>query len=129
LLLNKSAPSPECSDRVLFLPWHLYMSFNWVGKIISNPAPAFFACPVSSGTDMEWGGIYDNSTNSDGAAVAAWLAARGKGGAPKLAGSPIRYVILAKEVDFASYRWIEDLPYVKPLLETRTLLVYEVKAE
>ena len=128
LLLNKSAPSRECSGRILFLPWHLYMSFNWVGKIIANPAPAFFACPVLSGTDMEWGGIYDNSTDPDGAAVAAWLAAHGKNGAPALS-APIRYIILAKEVDFASYLWLKDLPYVKPLLETRTLLVYEVKAE
>jgi hypothetical protein len=107
----------------------MYMGFNWAGKIIANPATSFFACPVLSGTDMEWSGIYDNSTDPNGAAVAAWLAARGKGGAPKLAGSPIRYIIMAKEVDFASYLWIKDLPYVKPLLETRTLFVYEVKAE
>ena len=48
---------------------------------------------------------------------------------PKLTGSPVRYIILAKELDFSSYLWLNDLPYVKPLLETRTLLVYEVKAE
>jgi len=129
LLLSRSATSHECSDQILFLPWHLYMSFNWIGKIVANPAPAFFACPVISGTDMEWGGIYDNSTDPNGAAVAAWLAARGKGGALKLAGSPIRYIVLAKELDYASYLWIKDLHYVKPLLETRTLFVYEVKAE
>ena len=129
LLLSRGTPSRECSDRILFLPWHQYMSFNWAGKIIANPASSFFACPVVSGTDMEWGGIYDNSTDPDGAAVAVWLAVHGKNGAPKLIGSPIRYIILAKEVDFASYSWLKDLSYVKPLLETRTLLVYEVKAE
>jgi hypothetical protein len=129
LLLSRSAASHECSDQILFLPWHLYMSFNWIGKIVANPAPAFFACPVLSGTDMEWGGIYDNSTDPNSAAVAAFLAARGKGGAPKLTGSPVRYIVLAKELDYASYLWLKDLPYVKPLLETRTLLVYEVKAE
>jgi len=129
LLLSRSATSHECSDKILFLPWHLYMSFNWIGKIVANPAPAFFACPVLSGTDMEWGGIYDNSTDPNSAAVAAFLAARGKGGAPKLTGSPVRYIVLAKELDYASYLWLKDLPYVKPLLETRTLLVYEVKAE
>ena len=127
-LLNGGTPSQECSDRILFLPWHMYMSFNWAGKIIANPAASFFACPVLSGTDMEWGGIYDNSTDPDGAAVAAWLAAHGKNGAPVLR-TPVRYIILAKEVDFASYLWLKDLSYVKPLLETRTLFVYEVKAE
>ena len=128
-LLNRGTSSHECSDRILFLPWHMYMSFNWAGKIIANPARGFFACPVVSGTDMEWGGIYDNSLDPNGAAVAAWLAAHGKGGAPKLTGSPVRYIILAKEVDFASYLWLKDLSYVKPLVETRTLLVYEVKSE
>jgi len=128
LLLSKSASSHECSDRILFLPWHQYMSFNWAGKIIANPASSFFACPVLSGTDMEWGGIYDNSTDPNGAAVAAWLVTHGKNGAPALS-APVRYIILAKEVDFASYLWLKDLPYVKPLLETRTLFVYEVKAE
>jgi hypothetical protein len=128
LLLNRSAGSHGCSDKILFLPWHLYMSFNWVGKIISNPARSFFTCPVVSGTNMEWGGIYDNSRDSDGAAVSAWLVARGKNGAPALS-APVRYIVLAKELDFASYRWINDLSYVQPLLETKTLFVYEVKTQ
>jgi len=128
LLLGRSAPSHECSDRILFLPWHMYMSFNWVGKIIANPARVFFSCPVLSGTDMEWGGIYDNSRDPDGAAVAAWMAVQGKNG-PPVVSMPIHYIILAKELDFKSYLWLNDLPYVKPLLETTTLLVYEVKSK
>lgn len=128
LLVNRSPQSYGCADRVLFLPWHLYLSFNWVGKIVANPASAFFTCPVLSGTDMEWGGIYDNSQSPDGAAVASWLAAQGKTGVPILSGPPIRYIILAKEVDFASYSWLNSLSYVKLLLETKTLLVYEIKS-
>ncbi|MFA5155462.1 MAG: hypothetical protein WC453_03430 [Patescibacteria group bacterium] len=126
-LVNRSAQSDDCSDRILFLPWHLYMSFNWVGKIIANPAPVFFTCPVLSGTNMEWGGIYDNSQSPDGAAVAAWLAERGKNGPPVL-NSPVRYIILAKELDFIGYLWLNQRSYVKPLLETNTLLVYEIKS-
>jgi hypothetical protein len=127
LLLNRSVQSYGCSDRVLFLPWHLYMSFNWSRKIIASPAPVFFTCPVLSGKNMEWGGIYDNSRDPDGTAVAAWLAARGKAGAPALMGAPVRYIILAKELDFTSYLWLGNLPYVKPLLETQTLLIYEIE--
>ncbi|MFA6995153.1 MAG: hypothetical protein WC249_01955 [Patescibacteria group bacterium] len=127
LLLNRSAQSYGCNDRILFLPWHMYMSFNWVGKIIANPASTFFSCPVLSGTNMEWGGIYDNSRSVDGAAVSAWLAAQGKSGSPVLSVTPIRYIILAKELDFRSYLWINNLSYIRPLLETPTLLVYEIK--
>jgi len=118
---------PVCSDRILFLPWHLYMGFSWAGKIMANPAPAFFSCPVLSGTDMEWGGIYDNSGNPDSRAIVAWMTARGKGGMPAVAGVPIRYIVLAKEVDFTSYLWIANLPYVKLISDTPTLFVYEVK--
>lgn len=128
LLVNRSSQSYGCSDKILFLPWHMYMSFNWARKVIANPAPTFFTCPVVSGTNMEWGGIYDNSRLPDGVAVASWIKKKGNNGAPILTSSPIRYIILAKELDFTSYLWINNLPYIRPLLETTTLLVYEVKS-
>lgn len=127
LLLKQSTQANICSDKVLFLPWHLYMSFNWSGKVMANPAVAFFSCPVLSGTNMEWGGIYDNSQSSEGAAVDSWLKARGQAKLPTLAGQPIRYIILAKEIDFINYLWLNKLASIKPLLETATLLVYEIK--
>ena len=148
LLVNRSTQSSGCSDRILFLPWHMYLSFNWVGKIIANPAAAYFTCPVLSGTDMEWGGIYDNSQDSEGQAVASWLAEKGDFQAPLFSststavfiegpnlvkGSGIvvnsfRYIILAKDVDYNSYAWLNNLSYLKLLLETKTLLVYEIKS-
>ena len=122
LLLNNSAQSYGCSDKILFLPWHMYLSFNWVGKIIANPASAYFTCPIISGTNMEWGGIYDNSLSSDGKIISDWLSSQGKSNTLH-----VRYIILAKEVDFSSYLWLNNLSYVKPLLETNTLIVYEIK--
>ncbi|MFA5184152.1 MAG: hypothetical protein WC456_01350 [Patescibacteria group bacterium] len=126
-LINRAAQSYGCNDRILFLPWHLYMHFNWVGKIVANPAPHFFTCQILSGTNMEWGGIYDNSQSADGQIIAAWLADQGRSGAPLLAGSPVRYIILAKEVDFASYLWLNTRPYLQLIKETPTLLVYEIE--
>ena len=130
LLVNRSAQSYGCSDRILFLPWHMYLSFNWVGKIIANPATVYFTCPILSGTDMEWGGIYDNSQNAEGQAVAAWLTERGDFQSPLFSSTvnSFRYIILAKEVDYNSYAWLNNLSYLKLLLETKTLLVYEIKS-
>ncbi|MFA5108964.1 MAG: hypothetical protein WC458_00235 [Patescibacteria group bacterium] len=127
-LVNRATQSYSCSDKILFLPWHMYLSFNWAGKVIANPAPVFFTCPVISGTNMEYGGIYDNSQNYDSAAVAAWLRVQGKDGSPVPAGSPIRYIILAKEVDWKKYGWLNDLSYLRLIKETATLLVYEIKS-
>jgi hypothetical protein len=127
LLLSKSSQSKSCSDRILFLPWHLYMSFDWAGKIIANPAPNFFPCPVLSGTNMEYGGIYDNSGNFNSDAIMDWLKLKGEGGMPTLIGESVRYVILAKEVDFKSYLWLNDLSYLQLIKETENLFVYEVR--
>ena len=122
-LINRSAESYGCSDRILFLPWHLYQSFKWSGKIIANPASTFFTCPVTSGTNMEFGGIYDNSLNPRGKLINTWLKSKGQSSIPD-----VRYIILAKEVDFNSYLWINKLSYVKAILETNTLIVYEIKS-
>lgn len=120
--VNNLVTSPNCSDKILFLPWHMYMSFNFAGKIIANPASAYFTCPVISGTNMEWGGIYDNSLSSEGAIINTWLQTKGQENIPA-----VRYIILAKEVDYQSYDWLNDLPYLKLILETPTLFVYEIK--
>jgi len=127
-LTNRAAQSYGCSDQALFLPWHLYMGFGWSGKIMANPAATFFTCPALSGTNMEWGGIYDNSQDATGKAVEDWLAAQGKNALPSLNGHTPRYIILAKEDDFASYLWLNNVPYLHVILETPTLLIYEIKS-
>jgi hypothetical protein len=116
-----------CAGNTLILPWHLYMSFSWIGKIVANPAPEFFQCPVVSGTDMQWGDIFDNSQSVEGQAVADWL---GRGGSTNLLRNPaftIRYVILAKEVDWKSYLGMDANPELQLVMETATLKVYKVK--
>ena len=115
-----------CAGSTLFLPWHLYMSFGWIGHIVANPAPSFFKCPIVSGTDMEWGDIYDNSQSPEGRAVAAWLATGGEGSLLTNDTFDIRYVILAKEVDWESYAGLGANPELKLVMETPTLKVYKV---
>jgi len=42
-------------------------------RIVSNPAPIFFRCPTIYGTNMEWGGIYDNVYDANDIAVQNWF--------------------------------------------------------
>ncbi len=115
-----------CGGKILFLPWHMYMSFGWIGHIVGNPANDFFKCPVVTGTDMEWGGIYDNSTSQEGKLVSDGLNSRGN---TDLFGNKelgLKYIILAKELDWQGYLWIESLPNLKLIKETRTLQLYQV---
>jgi len=120
-LLNNSAQSYSCSDKIIFLPWHMYMSFGWSGKIMANPAQNFFSCPVVSGSNMEWGNIYDNSGDAESQKIENWIASNGKNNIPET-----RYIILAKEVDWQKYLWLNNLDYLKLVKETNSLIVYKV---
>lgn len=116
-----------CDSNVLFLPWHMHMHFKWVGNIVAVPANVFFSCPVIQGTNMEWGGIYDNSTDLKGQKVFEWLSARGQTDLLNNADLNIKYIILAKEVDWQGYLWINSLPDVEFIKETETLRLYRIK--
>jgi hypothetical protein len=118
---------PNCSGSILFFPWHMYMSFSWIGAIVANPAPSFFQCPVISGTDMEWGGSIGNSEDPEGQAVVAWLNAGGKTDLLQNSTYHIRYIVLAKELDWQSYVGMGSNPELQPVMETATLEVYKVK--
>jgi hypothetical protein len=116
----------NCSGSILFFPWHLYMSFSWIGAIVANPAPSFFQCPVVSGTDMEWGGEFDNSGNSESRAVEQWLATGGKTDLLQNSAYNIKYIVLAKELDWQSYIGMGTNPELQLVVETPTLVVYKV---
>ncbi|MDO8737078.1 MAG: hypothetical protein Q7K29_08390, partial [Thermoleophilia bacterium] len=117
----------QCDGKILFLPWHLYMKFSWTNKVSANPAPVFFECPVISGSNMEWGGIYDNSQNVVGRAVEGWLGSKGKTDLLQNDAYGIKYVILAKEADWKKYEGIEQNPELERVKETPGFLVYRVK--
>lgn len=121
-----SIKNKKCQDEILFLPWHLYMSFGWIGNVVANPAKEFFDCPVISGTDMEWGGIYDSSQSYEGSLINEWLAK--SGGTELLIGDKldIRYIVLAKELDWKNYSWIEKDPGTELVKDTPMLRVYKV---
>lgn len=115
----------DCQSNILFLPWHMYMSFNWIGKIVANPAKTFFTCPVIQGTNMEWGGIYDNSSKKEGKLIGEWVENRGQTDLLINNHFNIKYIILAKELDWQNYLWVEKLDNLKLIKESETLRVYE----
>lgn len=117
----------NCEGKILFLPWHMYMSFGWVGNIVANPAMEFFTCPVIQGTNMEFGGIYDSGIDSVGERVGEWIAGQGNTDLLSSNMDNIRYIILAKEVDWQTYDWVSTLQGVSLIKETQTLKVYKVE--
>lgn len=116
----------DCTAQILFLPWHLYMNFRFTGGIIANPAPNFFSCPVLSGTNMEFGGIYDNSQDPSGKVIDTWIASRGKSSVETFEALGVKYIVLAKEVDWKNYSWINELSEFTLTSEFGDIKLYEI---
>jgi len=117
----------NCQKKILFLPWHLYMYFKWIGNIVVNPAPRFFTCPVIYGENMEFGGIYTQSLKPEQKKVENWLISFGNTDLLSRNDLNIGYIILAKEADWQKYLWVEKIINLKILKETENLKVYKVE--
>jgi len=71
---NRVLNQDKDNFKVLFLPWHEYMSFSFNNKIISsNLAKKFFDKPVIQGENMELGMIYSRGMKKEQAEVDAIL--------------------------------------------------------
>lgn len=103
----------------------MYMKFNWIGDIVARPEPKFFSCPVISGTNMEWGGIYDNSADPRGQAVERWLQTNGTTTESVVEKYNIGYIVLAKEADWDKYAWLNNLPDWRVIQDSATIRVYQ----
>lgn len=124
------------SPRTLFLPWHMYLPFEFTaGRTVVNPAPGFFTTTeIISGDNSEVGGsfgrpfIATESTRPMSRQIEQILAA-----APvrrdigqRLATENIYYVMLATEaVDAAQYRYLHQQPDLRLVFEKPDLVVWE----
>ncbi len=122
-----------CKYNTLFLPWHMYMNFKFINEknitrgVVANPAHNFFKCNTIVGTNMEWGGIYDNSGDPMGNDILNnFLKKNGIGAKDVLDRYNIKYVILAKEVDYNNYLSLQALSYLQLRRETANLYLFKV---
>jgi hypothetical protein len=128
--VNDYLNQDEDDFNVLFLPWHLYMDYNWLpnrDKRLGNPAQQFFDKPVITGDNMEVPGIYSQSTNPISKYVEFLL---GNGNdvdnlGELLAPLNVKYIILVHEVDYAGYDFLYHQKDLKVELETRGLTLLE----
>src|SRR3989338_5813877 len=115
--------------NVLFLPWHLYMDFKWIpnqDKRIANPASSFFDKQVIQGDNVEVGTIYSSS----GRPSSKYLEPRLK----NLTGNDlkplnVKYIILAKEVDYKNYLYLLNQSDLELVKETNNLILLKNEHE
>jgi hypothetical protein len=96
--------------RAVFLPWHLYLALSFVdntNKVVASPAQSFFSIPVVISPNPEIGIAAPG--DEDQVAVSGLVtAAFTVDWAPLLAKHNIKYVLLAREVDWRRYSYLAD---------------------
>jgi hypothetical protein len=113
--------------NILYLPWQLYMEYPFTnGRVVANVAPSSFTRNVISGDNVESGGGATQSTSprsayltqlfADGPSVANFGAL--------VAPLGVKYVVLAKTVNFSSYSWLNDQRDLKLVLNSASLEVW-----
>ncbi|HXH26492.1 MAG TPA: hypothetical protein VNG90_01210 [Candidatus Acidoferrum sp.] len=128
--VNAQLDRDTSSGSVLFLPWHLYMSFGFADRIIANPAPKFFDWPVIVSDNPEFNtagpSVYDPLKYQLSNTVLP-AAAAGKPVTARLRQLGIRYILLAKELDWQQYNYWGAQPGLRLQANTHTLLLYKIE--
>jgi hypothetical protein len=112
--------------NVVFLPWHQYMSFRFTGRIVANPAPAFFDKPTIVSNDPELGGASGGTSDALLKSVqkAVKNSTRSEDFCRQLASNNIKYVLLAKETDASSYAYLRQYPELTLIQDGPDITLY-----
>lgn len=116
--------------RALFLPWHEYMTYSFIqnqNKVVAPPAPTFFSVPVLVSTNPDVPGT-PSSTDPDHAAV-DYLVAQGSKGSweATLRTLGVKYVLVAREVDWQAYWFLDHLPDIVKVGDYGSIVLYRVQ--
>jgi hypothetical protein len=105
----------------------MYMDFSFAGKRLANPAASFFTPQVIQGENVEIGGVYSQSNNPSQAYVQFLIdnGERINSMGSYLSLLNVKYVILAKEVDFYSYSFLFNQTNMKMISNTAHLYLFE----
>ena len=111
---------------VLVLPWHLYLGFPWNGdRVVLDPAQRWFTRRAVGNDDLELAGTTVPGEDPYGARLGPVVAGTGPL-VPALPGEGIRYVLVLKAADWAT--WGPRLAGLDPVLDRPALALYRVPA-
>lgn len=122
--------------RTLFLPWHMYLPFEFTdGRTVVNPAPGFFTnTEIISGDNSEVGGTFGRPFIATESArplsrqieqILAEAAVQQDMGR-RLAAENIHFVMLATDtVDVTQYQYLYQQPDLRLVFERPELVVWE----
>lgn len=121
------------ANKILFLPWHLYMEFNFAGKNVVTPAKGFFGKNIIQGNNTETGKVYSHSLDPQTLTIEKYVLKKGSGDEENYYASfsedmkkmGIQTVMLAKTEDWHDYAWLDRIN-VQKVLENNKLIIYKI---
>lgn len=126
-ILNK-----DNSDfKVLFLPWHMYLSFEFNNnRLIANPANSFFDKEIIQGDNMELGEIYTSYKDEISSRMPEFLASDHNDELLKflLQDFNIKYVIYVEDleaIEKIDYSFLEKNRLLNRVYEKEEIVLYE----
>lgn len=124
--INKFLKRDKEPFRILFLPWHQYMYFNFAKKIIANPAPFFFEKQILAGDNIEIDSIYSTSQRPESKYIESLLKVKNslKNFGKDLSKINVKYILLAKEADWETYLFLDNQEDLDLILENENFKVY-----
>lgn len=129
--VNDFLNEDEDDFQALFLPWHQYIRFYFSGKLFDNPAEKFFEKEVIRGDNIEFlPYIYSQSNRPESKYIESFIRhgedrEKLENFGEKLKQLNVKYVLLAREVDWQGYRFLarqDDLEVVK---DVKSMIVYK----
>ncbi|HSX17225.1 MAG TPA: hypothetical protein VLH86_03935 [Patescibacteria group bacterium] len=113
---NTQLDKDQDNFSVLMLPWHQYMTYQFAGRIIAPPGPGFFDKPVIVSQDPELSGASGGQLSARDKSIKNILenSNDSENFGRRLATNNIKYILLAKEVDYSQYA---DLVMAHPELQ------------
>lgn len=125
--MNEKLNQDTSDFRVLSLPWHLYMHYQFAGRVIVNPSDKFFDKPTIVSNDLEFKNA--SPTFPDGIKTILSRdilpnAANDSYFGIRLNELNIKYILLAKTYDYKEYRYLDTRNDLQVVAETPNLKLY-----
>jgi len=125
-VVNARLNSDSSNFQTLFLPWHLYMSFNFEGRIIANPAKLFFDKPVIVSDNPEFRGAALANTTAAKRQLDRLLpkAEQASNFGAELASLHVKYIVVDHDDSYQDYTDLRHRSDMQIVMRGATLDVY-----
>ncbi len=125
--VNERLNTDAGTYQVLFLPWHLYMRYQFAGRLIANPGESFFDKPLLISDNPELGNIKPAVVNTQKQLLTTRIlpqASQSYTLGQRLVPLQVKYILLAKDDDYQAYSYLDHQTDIQLITDTATLKLY-----